>query len=239
MSEPARNVPLIAKGDWVRQIDWWTITRAVDVSEDGIGATLDGKYGVWPPSRFTFLARPADPNDPEGWVAHDQSVKGPVDGMGLSMDFIMSDGRRYDGQKNPNFWHLVSKWRPHTPAPAGEGLHVPQTLPMPPYRFQGEAGPSISRGSTFDAPPSNGEKPSDAAKLLAYDDCHAVAVELGYPSMTEALEALSAYEEREARAREAIQDAIDAYVPWTGKTCKQERADAALQAALQSLKEAK
>ena len=32
---------------------------------------------------------------------------------------------------------------------------------------------------------------SDAAKLIAYEDAHAVAVELGYPSLTEALEALA------------------------------------------------
>lgn len=32
----------------------------------------------------------------------------------------------------------------------------------------------------------------DEAKLIAYEDAHAVAVEMGYPSLTEALEHLAA-----------------------------------------------
>lgn len=43
-------------------------------------------------------------------------------------------------------------------------------------------------------------EPSDAAKLAAYEDAHAVAVELGYPSLTEALEALSSPSQEQAGA---------------------------------------
>jgi hypothetical protein len=39
-------------------------------------------------------------------------------------------------------------------------------------------------------PSSEGEEASDAAKIATYEDAHATAVDLGYPSITEALEAL-------------------------------------------------
>lgn len=47
------------------------------------------------------------------WRFHDGSVKGPADGSAELFDFITADGREYHAQKQPNFWHLVSLWRPH------------------------------------------------------------------------------------------------------------------------------
>ena len=43
-----------------------------------------------------------------------------------------------------------------------------------------------------DAPAEQGDAPHPTAKLVAYEDAHAVALELGYPSLTEALEHLAA-----------------------------------------------
>lgn len=54
----------------------------------------------------------------EAWRFHDGSVKGPADGSADLFDFITADGREYRAQKQPNFWHLVSLWRPH--ADSGE-----------------------------------------------------------------------------------------------------------------------
>lgn len=50
-----------------------------------------------------------------------------------------------------------------------------------------------------------------------------------------ALAYIADLEAKLAVAREAITDAIDAYGKWTGKTCKQERADAALLSALNTI----
>lgn len=54
------------KGDVVRQLDWNAITTVDDVSDQGahVGVTLDGKYGVWPASRFAFIGRPSA----DGWM---------------------------------------------------------------------------------------------------------------------------------------------------------------------------
>jgi hypothetical protein len=49
----------------------------------------------------------------------------------------------------------------------------------------------------------------------------------------EARDLLSAAREGE-KLREALTEMFDAYGPWTGKTCKQERADDAARAALHS-----
>lgn len=50
------------------------------------------------------------------WRFHDGAVKGPADGSSDLFDFITADGREYRAQKQPNFWHSVSLWRPHVPA---------------------------------------------------------------------------------------------------------------------------
>lgn len=71
--------------------------------------------------------------------------------------------------------------------------------PAPPYSGrQCEEHVQFARDAIY-AHPARGEAPSvvgaepcDAAKLLAYQDAHDVAAELGYPSLTEALEALAA-----------------------------------------------
>lgn len=55
---------------------------------------------------------PALPEGVEPWRFHDGAVKGPADGSGELFDFITADGREYRAQKQPNFWHLVSLWRP-------------------------------------------------------------------------------------------------------------------------------
>lgn len=57
------------------------------------------------------------------------------------------------------------------------------------------------------------------------------------PDGPAALAYIADLEAKLAVAREAITDAIDAYGKWTGKTCKQERADSALLSALNTIGE--
>lgn len=59
------------KGDVVRQLDWNAITTVDHVSDQGahVGVTLDGKYGVWPASRFAFIGRPDPIIAGEEWRA--------------------------------------------------------------------------------------------------------------------------------------------------------------------------
>lgn len=70
------------KGDVVRQLDWNAITTVDDVSGQGahVGVSLDGKYGVWPAARFSFIGRP----DADGWIAWSGGAN-PVPGCMLEM----------------------------------------------------------------------------------------------------------------------------------------------------------
>lgn len=54
----------------------------------------------------------------DAWRKHDGSVKSPVDGDAGLFDLITADGRQYNAQRAPRFWHFISMWRPAQPAPA-------------------------------------------------------------------------------------------------------------------------
>ncbi len=117
----AESVKLLQPGDWLfSPVIGAQRFVQIDADDDTVIET-DGDPGdrYHFARDFTFLGRP----DQDGWIAHDGSVKGPVDGTGMLCDGIMSDDREYLGQKHPRFWHLVSKWRPHAPVSRpGDGL---------------------------------------------------------------------------------------------------------------------
>lgn len=59
-----------------------------------------------------------------------------------------------------------------------------------------------------------GKGPSPAAKLLAYEHAHETAKELGYPSLTEALEALDEYQSASPSGQ--LRKAVEAWA-WIDK----------------------
>lgn len=118
MAEPARNVPLTAEDvKLLRERDWcFHPEHGVGWYQEAAGcAALFEKQG------WRFLARPADPNDPEGWVAHERGPRWPEHMRGMLVETETYNGIRRKPMTAENVgWHNMVRWRPHTPAPAGE-----------------------------------------------------------------------------------------------------------------------
>lgn len=96
------NVALLRKGDWLSHPEWGAAQFVLAGIEADPFVT-----GPW-----IFLGRPG----PDGFIPWEGTTQGPIDGLGLTCDFLMADGRIYEAQKQPNFWHLVGGWRPRVPA---------------------------------------------------------------------------------------------------------------------------
>ena len=164
----------------------------------------------WVHSLFRFLARPADPNDPEGWVESQGSD--PMPGLKIPIE-VRRDGVTWQVMSAAFNWELWVVWRPHTPAPAGASGTV--TVVATHLGTDGrlyEAPTPASNGdegaATWDREICTGCSSSismDEIKARGIVSCCPDRRMVKVWDLVRAYEALSAHQEREARAREALE----------------------------------
>lgn len=127
MTEPQRNTPLTAddvkllrEGDYLHHaIEGVMVFSCLGDYGGVICTTEDGSTWTDYPDALRFLARPADPNDPEGWIKHDG---GPNPAPGLAVDWksVPNGSWGQGGPADALPWSFITHWRPHVPARGGE-----------------------------------------------------------------------------------------------------------------------
>ena len=133
MTEPQHNTPLTAddvkllrKGDWLLRFGKLCAADGTPspYAEHIMAADEEGIVFSARAKSFTFLGRP----DQSGWIPHDG---GENPAPGLRVDYRMDNGHEGNGWLSDNLdWqresqvNVITHWRPHAPAPAGEGRDV-------------------------------------------------------------------------------------------------------------------